>query len=306
MNDKLKADFYPTGLGMAAGGAVYIGGTYVSAKIFGNALRHLRPDNIPNDIHKKLNAGCKDMFVKEGFKAEGIQIADISTKNGKDIINEESYKKLKCIKERMNKAGYFEKAYLRKKLKRTLLAVQFENKEVLKGKNASFNWGIGNKKVYINTKNGMHMFPHELGHALNHRILGKCGQRIVYGVLRNRKVSGNMLRLTLLTSLLVNNKKERKNNDSSNIIIRGIHFIKDHCGKLAFLALTPLVIEEGMASVNGQRMSKKYFDKDIMKIITKSHLHSFASYLRFPVTAAISMYAANIVRDIAYKKIKED
>ncbi len=306
MNDNLKTEISSSAAGFTAGAAAYAASSYTALKVLNKGVKAIQPTVIPQEIHNRLNKGCKDMFIKEGFKAEGIEVADISTKAGKNIIDEQNYKKLHAIKERMAKAGYFERAYLARRLKYTLLGMQRSNKEVRCGKNASFNWGIGNKKVYINTKNGMHMFPHELGHAMNHRILGEDGQRIVYGVLRNRKVSRYMIRTALLASLLINNKKERKNNDSDNIIIRGVNFIKDNSAKLAFLALTPLVIEEGMASVHGQRMAKKYFNKDVMKYITKSHLHSFTSYLKLPVTACIAMYSAKKARDYVCQKLKDN
>lgn len=159
--------------------------------------------------------------------------------------------------------------------------------QIIKGENA---YCLNLEKIIINPDKCGYAAFHEIGHIVN-KNFSKLGK-----TLQAMKIPSQALAsMLLLTSLLTNKRTEE--HPSENKWQKGTQFIKNNIGKISALLFTPILAEEALASIRGQKMAKSLLPKNSMKAVTKVHALSLASYTGLTLLAGISAYITNKVRD---------
>lgn len=138
---------------------------------------------------------------------------------------------------------------------------------------------------------------HELGHAMNFnfskvgRFLQKCRPVLLYAPI----VLG-------LYGAFSKKSKPKAENGKLTIRQKINNFIRDNAGKLAFIATLPMLIEEAMATVKGQKFANKLLKPELAKKVLKGNLVAYSSYLLMATTGAIATFSAVKIKDKAIER----
>lgn len=149
------------------------------------------------------------------------------------------------------------------------------------------------KKLVLPEKGLELGFFHEVGHALNENM-SKIG-KIAF---RSRALS--LLALPIGFIALWKTKKapgEKPKNaiDSTNT------FIKENAGKLTFAAYLPVLIDECLASVKGNKFAKQLLKPELAKKVEKSNALGFCTYIGLALASSIGIYLGTKVKDAIAK-----
>ena len=157
----------------------------------------------------------------------------------------------------------------------------FQNDFTL-GRNAAY---FPNEKVVkINTNKISIAGFHELGHAMND-ITGKMGKLLSRMRWPGRILAGWMGTIALFSSP----KPKEAPRDSFD-------YIKDNCGKIAFLCMLPTVFEEGLASYKGLKIAKKSgLSEPLLKNMKKLYTKALGTYVGHAVATGLAVGAANMI-----------
>ncbi len=160
---------------------------------------------------------------------------------------------------------------------------------------------IESKTIYRPEKNLSLIVFHEMGHAANEQF-SKVGKFL-------QKIRGPLMKLAPITILLIGllktkkapDEKPKKTTDKINT------FIKNNAGKLTFLALVPMLIEEAMASIKGYKFAKEAgLSKDLLAKVAKANKIAYLTYFSSAILAPIGIALGIKVKDaIAHKKLKK-
>ena len=138
---------------------------------------------------------------------------------------------------------------------------------------------------------------HEIGHALNNN-----GGIILKTLQKARPISTKVPGLILLISLFNKRKATDKPQKNDSKIQKGADFVKRNAGILTAISFMPMVLEEGIASIRGQKLAKtlvksKDLSKDIFKKIKITNLYGFTTYSLAAIAGYIGVKLAIKVKD---------
>ena len=127
---------------------------------------------------------------------------------------------------------------------------------------------------------------HEVGHALND-IKGKFGK-----VLSKLRYPGYVVAGWMgFIALFSRHKPKEAPKD-------GMDFIKDNCGKIAFLGWLPTVLEEGMASYKGVKLARKTgLSEPLIKNMKKLYAKALMTYAGRATATGLAVGAASMIMD---------
>ena len=179
-----------------------------------------------------------------------------------------------------NNAGFFSKV--------------IQEGPLLTHKNKTFY--MKNNSVLLPQKKLLPVGFHELGHAMNYNFskIGKLLQN-------SRKISKPLAVIIGLYSLLTTTTPKSKYRNLTTGE-KTTNFIRENAGKLAFLAFTPMLIEEGMATLKGQKWANKLLDKDTAKQVFKCNKTAYLSYLGAATFMGLGVWAGVKIKDTLCKK----
>lgn len=143
---------------------------------------------------------------------------------------------------------------------------------------------------------------HELGHALNYnmskfgKILQKC-----------RPISMFAPVVLALYGAVTRASKPKEEGKDLNGVQKTHNFVRNNTGKLAFLATIPMLLEEGMASIKGQKFAKQLLKPEMAKKVVKGNAIAYSTYAITAVFSALAAAAAVKIKDgaIAKKEAKQ-
>lgn len=174
--------------------------------------------------------------------------------------------------------------------------------QVKQGYNAAFvpsvkilGQNVGNT-VYMPQKDMAFAAFHEIGHAINFNksnfwkkmqklrmpCMALATLPMLYGAVTKKSVAPDGQELS---------KKQKLNN-----------FLRDNAGKLSFAAMIPVLAEEGMASIRGQKLANKMLDGKLAKHVLKGNTVAYLSYLGSAAALAVGSYAAVKIKDALLEK----
>ena len=98
-------------------------------------------------------------------------------------------------------------------------------------------------------------------------------------------------------------KAKPKNEDGKlNGAQKTHNFVRNNAGKLAFLASVPMLLEEGMATVKGQKFANKLLKPELAKRVLKANIWAYTTYLSMGIFGALAAATAVKVKDAAIAK----
>lgn len=259
-------------------------GTYkVGKKVIGFPVRSYLESTLssysPEENAMMFNAGEKTLD-NSWLKSKGITMQHLDTKNVHEIIEElnkknaESNKGIpKCI------SFIFDKLLHEPQIEAV--------KEIAEGKNACYAPGL--KRVLVNKDKMSFSVFHELGHAINDQCKGwKHG-------IKNCSIIGGLLITPILLTALIHKSKEDE--ADKNKKQKCLDFIKNNCGKLVFACSVPVMLEEGLASINAVKLAKQVLPKEKVSKMNKMNAKAWCSYLLSGITMGLMANLAVYVRD---------
>ncbi len=171
-----------------------------------------------------------------------------------------------------------------------------EFKQEAAGRNACYI--PKDKKVVLNTDKIAHAGFHELGHAKNH-LLSK------YGLKYLQKMRGPAYKIAAIMEFFAVFSRTKPKEAKKSMFDR----IEDNCGKIAFLALMPVVAEEAIASYRGVNLAKKAgLDKALVNNLKKLYKKALLTYGGYAVLCGLAIGASRWIMDkfTRPKKIEEE
>jgi len=169
------------------------------------------------------------------------------------------------------------------------LIIQNPLKQLKEGKNAFFN-PLDNK-IYLPENKLTGTGFHEIGHAMNKNFskVGKILQKV-------RPIGLILAGIPMILGAFSTTKKaeEGKELSTGNKVT---NFIRNNAGKLSFAALLPILAEEAMATIKGEKLAKELLKPDLAKTVLKGNRLAYLSYVVTAVGGAMSAWAAVKIKD---------
>ena len=170
-------------------------------------------------------------------------------------------------------------------IKKGLRAIHIEDaSDIGKGFNACFI--PATKEICLNKNLATISGFHELGHAMNNMKpgIGRFLQKL-------RKPGYTIAALMGTVALFSRSKpKDAERNP--------LDFVQDNCGKIAFAAMLPTVIEESMASYKGVQAAKKAgLAKPLIQNLKKFYGKALLSYGGYAVITGVATFAASKIME---------
>ena len=162
--------------------------------------------------------------------------------------------------------------------------IKFPNTPEAIGKNAYYSSKFN--QIVLNTEKTTIAGFHELGHAMNNlkSFIPKYLQRFRH---TGYVIAGLMEYFAIFSR--TKPKGEKRNFTD---------FIEDNCGKIAFLALLPTVIEEAIASIKGINIAKKVgIGGSALKSMKALYTKAFMTYLARASLTGLAVGASRIIMD---------
>ncbi len=161
---------------------------------------------------------------------------------------------------------------------------------VKKGANAFYN--PGTKEILMPEKQLSTCGFHEMGHAMNAN-LSKWGAR-----LQKMRLPALIIPSAIIAYCALTRNKKPDENGKISTAGKINNFIRNNGGKLAFLAMTPILLEEGMASIKGQKLANKFLkDKNLIKAVRNNNSWAYLTYLVTALALGLGAYTARKVKD---------
>ena len=142
------------------------------------------------------------------------------------------------------------------------------------------------REVRLNAEKASISGFHELGHAMNH-LQGTFGK-----ILQSARKPG--YGLAGLMGYLAMFSRTKPKEEDKNLFDK----LRDNCGKIAFLAIMPTVIEEGLASYKGVKLAEKSgLSNDLVKNLKKFYGKAWLSYFGYALATGVSVFVASKITE---------
>lgn len=246
-----------------------------------NRMKKLSQTLTPDEF-RHVEVAVVDAMKKTGLKDKGVEIIETTAENAEKVQN---------IMAKEANIGFLK--FLPKPLKRLVQKQSID--ELSRGVNACYVQ-TANKIVVPKDNNLILSHFHEIGHAMNAN-LSKVGK-----VLQKSR-SASALSLPILLIALFKTKKA-EGEQPKNKLDKATTFIKNNAGKLTFMTFVPVLLEEGLASLKGNKLAKELLNPELAKKVAKSNALGFASYFVIATITSLGIYLGTKVKDkIAHNKV---
>ncbi len=234
----------------------------------------------------EIKKGITKAFDESGLAKKGVGILYANKNNSKEVSDIIRNNFNKSILKYIKTQNSIEKNVAR------------ECTAIINGKSAYY---IDTAKKILLPENNLQLaFFHEAGHALN-ATTGTATK-----VLQKSRMLG-LLVIPISIIALFKNKKE-EGEKPKGFLDKATDFVKNNAGKLTFAAFTPKILEEGIATLKGNKMAKSVLDADLSRKVAKSNAYAFATYATFFALNSFGIFLATKVRDkiVSGNKEKEN
>lgn len=218
--------------------------------------------DLPADKIELLHKKADEAIKVAGLDKYGVKIEYIPKTKIKKPVMQLMFNPIAMIEEGMN-AGFFEKT----------AGFFKENTILMPEKHISFG------------------AFHEIGHAINHN-LSKAGK-----VLQNMKIPGMIAAGAIgLFGAFTKTSKHQEGKELTKWQ-KFKNFVRDNAGKLSFAATLPMLAEEALATIKGQKLAKKLLSPDMAKTVLKGNSIAYLSYLASAAALGLGSMAAVKIKD---------
>ncbi len=250
-------------LGYTAGSAV-AGGVALGSNVISSFPLIKTITKIPS--HPIYSTGADVVLATSGLASKGVKIVNAvnSARPQVAVIIDDSLKSLN-------------KFPILKKIMRKINEFMIVD-PTFKGMNAFFE-PKSNTIVVNKGKLGYATF-HEMGHAIN-KNFSKFGKIL-------QKMRGPSLLAASVIPLIALSKRTKADGEKpKGFFDKVTTFIKNNAGKLTFLSFVPLLLEEGLASLNAAKLGKSVLDPKLLKNMSKFNTAAWLTYLSLAVGAGV-------------------
>jgi hypothetical protein len=231
--------------------------------------------NMPEETIKTIHRAINKALVDTGLNAKGTFIQRVPEVAPKNILEKLTGLKDPAIGAKHGTNAGFGKAY-------SLLNPKVKTIIVVPEKKIAFA-GF-----------------HEIGHAMNYNFskVGKLLQK-----LRGPGVLAAMA-IAAFGCFTKNTKAQEGQELTKGQKIK--NGIRNNAGKLAFAAMVPMLAEEAMATIKGQKIASKLLDKNLAKTVLKGNGVAYLTYASMAAGVALAAWAGVKIKDklIARKEAK--
>lgn len=287
----------------------------------------LKASDISNKDMINLNTAAQEGLEKSGLAQKGVKVLKLK-ENGAIKMFAEKIPILKFLKSKHDTVGIEDSSQATKAIYENFKSNKLLNKinefcikhgakesdlyNQLVGKLGS-QIELGTNACYLPNVNivitpDKHLQTsvfHEIGHAMNGN-----GSVLTKALQKCRPLAKFVPIAVLAISLLNKTPKNTDNvkeNKSQNIFKKAANGIKNHAGLISGLVMTPMLLEEGLASLRGQKLAKSLVNdgklsKELFKRIKLTNLGGFTSYALALITAVIGCEVAIKAKDKAQQK----
>lgn len=237
-------------------------------------------NNELSSVAKEFIDGASKAFSNSGLAKKGVEFVNV--KNMSDLAGLE-----KSVPNWIKKIPVLNKF--------SEIQMKGMKSSIVNGNNACFAPKIN--KIFVNSEKMAYASFHEMGHALNKHTKG-IGKILA----KTRQPAAILSAVALLTAIC--KRKKVDGEKPKGIIDKTTTFIKDNCGKLAFLGMLPTVLEEGLASYKGAKLAKEVLSEKNYKLMNKFHGKAWLTYAALAVGTTAATIIASKVRDSLTKPKK--
>ncbi len=140
---------------------------------------------------------------------------------------------------------------------------------------------------------------HEMGHAFNNN------KSSFWKIMQKMRVPGMIAASAL--ALYCAFTKEAKPEDAKELTKaqKVKNTVRNNSGKIAFAAMLPMLLEEGMASIRGCKWANANLTKDLARKVLKTNIAGYTTYLFSAIALGLSAFAATKVKDSIMNKQAE-
>ncbi len=271
----------------------------VTAGLVVNGLVQSPTNIVAGKILDKMHTVCGSVTKDEFIQADRAAAATLKStgleEKGVGIINA-SFSNLDEIRKIMSKEidNSFLK-HLPKDVKEVL--GYMASSPMANGDNACYTFA--SKKILL-PENGLRLSVfHEMGHAVN----------------ANLSTAGKLLQKCRPMSLLaipvaltgIFKTKKAPGEEPNGKIDKVTTFVKDNAGKLAFCAFLPTILEEGLATMRGNKYAKELLSPELAKKVAKTNALGFSTYVLAAALSGLGACLGSKARDyIAGRKPVEE
>ena len=228
-----------------------------------------------------VQKSAQKALKESGLKAKGVNIINV---NFSDKIGDLFKKEFDSM---------FIGKFLPKKLKENVANMHAAT--IKYGCNACYLPNV--KKVLVpKGKNLSLSVFHEMGHAMNANF-SKIGNLL-------QKTRGLSLLAIPIAAIALFKSKKPDGMKPEGIVDKTTTFVKENAGKLTFASFLPMLIEEGMASIKGNKLAAKYLNPQLAAKVAKTNKIAYLTYLSGAVLAGAGIYVATKIKDMVSKPKK--
>ena len=151
------------------------------------------------------------------------------------------------------------------------------------------------KSVIINDEFAHSSIFHEIGHAKHFNSKNPLMKLLVNSRNLTPMAISVVAPLALGVAMFhkVDNTKPQKDKSKTE---KTLDFVSNHAGKLTLASYIPLVLEEGLASVDGIKMAKKYLKPEQISKLKGSYFKAFQTYAGAGLLVAGAVGLANLIK----------
>lgn len=261
-----KVSLFEGVVGLGAGYASYQGAQRLLKKPYGKyLLKELT--SVPQDQNDAMWKAAQKAFKTSDLTNKKVKIVDLNSANFEKFKDEVIKKHFETKKN--NKEIYAEKL-LKKLENKQKKKLEQSIRSISKGENACYIPKM--ETVAVNSKKMAFSTFHEIGHSINHASKGFAGKLHAC-----RNYFALLAPVLLITSML--KKKKAKEDKPKGLWDKTTTFIKENCGKLMFACMIPTIAEEGLASVNANKLAKKVLSPELLKKMNNLNFKAWTSYV---------------------------
>jgi hypothetical protein len=214
---------------------------------------------------------------------------------GTSKLGEKGVEIIRVLEDGSNKGIVYKTLSGGKGLGNATLKSQAERLEntLRKGANAFFE--SGSNKVFMPEKKLSLAVFHEMGHGLNYNFskIGKLLQKM-RGVSMIAPLALTYAALSAPYKAKVLTKEEKK---QLNPIDRVKVFLKENAGKLCALAYAPIVAEEALASIKGNKLAAQTLTKELAKKVKMNNFWALGTYIAAGIATGLGAMLAVKTKD---------
>ena len=157
------------------------------------------------------------------------------------------------------------------------------------------------KKAIISNEGGHSLIFHELGHAKHFNSKNIFMKALVHSREITQCGVSLFAPIALGIAMFHNTDKTKPKKDKS-IKDKTLDFISNHAGKLTLATYAPLLLEEGLASVDGIKMAKKHLKPEQISKLKGQYAKAWGTYALVAIGISGAVGLASIVKNSILNK----